>query len=85
MPAITAASGPVAVTGVSGYTGGHMVRELVHHGYEVRACLRDASSWRGQDAIQYLEKLPGVTIVDGYAATHGIHVVVARVSSREWR
>ena len=29
-----------------------MVRELVHHGYKVRACLRDATSWRGQDAIQ---------------------------------
>ena len=37
---------------VSGYTGGHMVRELVHHGYKVRACLRDATSWRGEDAIQ---------------------------------
>ena len=29
-----------------------MVRELVHHGYKVRACLRDATSWRGEDAIQ---------------------------------
>jgi hypothetical protein len=42
-----------------------MVRELVHHGYQVRACLRDAGSWRGEDAIAYLAKLPGVTIVDG--------------------
>ena len=33
MVAISATDGPVAVTGVSGYTGGHMVRELVHHGY----------------------------------------------------
>ena len=65
MPAISALDGPVAVTGVSGYTGGHMVRELVHHGYTVRACLRDATSWRGQDAISYLSKLPGVEIHAG--------------------
>ena len=37
----------------------------VHTHAEVRACLRDAGSWRGEDAIAYLEKLPGVTIVDG--------------------
>ena len=37
----------------------------MHHGYKVRACLRDGSSWRGEDAIQYLEKLPGVEIVTG--------------------
>ena len=65
MPAISAADGPVAVTGVSGYTGGHLVRHLVHHGYTVRACLRDSSSWRGLDAVQYLEKLPGVEIMSG--------------------
>jgi nucleoside-diphosphate-sugar epimerase len=65
MPAISPLDGPVAVTGVSGYTGGHMVRELVHHGYTVRACLRDATSWRGQDAIGYLSKLPGVEIHEG--------------------
>jgi nucleoside-diphosphate-sugar epimerase len=64
MPAISATDGPVAVTGVSGYTGGHMVRELVHHGYTVRACLRDGASWRGQDAIGYLSQLPNVEIVE---------------------
>jgi nucleoside-diphosphate-sugar epimerase len=65
MPAVGPSDGPVAVTGVSGYTGGHLVRHLVHHGYTVRACLRDATSWRGADAVRYLEPLPGVSIVSG--------------------
>ena len=65
MPAISPADGPVAVTGCSGFTGAHLVRELVIHGYRVRACIRDAASWRGQDAVAYLERLPNVEIVDG--------------------
>ena len=65
MSAITPREGPVVVTGCSGNTGGHMVRELALHGYEVRACIRDASSWRGQDCVSYLDRLPNVEIVDG--------------------
>ena len=65
MPAISPNDGPVAVTGCSGFTGGHMVRELVLHGYQVRACVRDANSWRGQDCVNYLSRLPNVDIVDG--------------------
>lgn len=57
--------GPVAVTGCSGFTGAHMVRELVLHGYNVRACIRDANSWRGKDCVNYLGRLPNVDIVDG--------------------
>ena len=65
MPAISPSDGTVAVTGCSGFTGGHMVRELALHGYNVRACIRDANSWRGQDAVSYLSGLPNVDIVDG--------------------
>ena len=65
MASITPADGPVAVTGCTGFTGAHMVRELIHHGYTVRACLRDATSWRGQDGVHYLGRLPNVQIVDG--------------------
>ena len=64
MPEISPHDGPVAVTGCSGNTGGHMVRELVVQGYEVRACIRDANSWRGQDCVDYLNRLPRVEIVD---------------------
>ena len=65
MPAISPLDGPVAVTGCSGNTGGHMVRELVVQGYEVRACIRDANSWRGQDCVDYLSRLPHVEVIHG--------------------
>ena len=65
MTAISPQDGPVAVTGYSGFTGAHMVRGLVLHGYQVRACIRDAGSWRGKDSVQYLSRLPNVQIEDG--------------------
>ena len=41
-----------------------MVRELVLRGYQVRACIRDGASWRGQDCVQYLRRLPRVRVFD---------------------
>ncbi|MCY3810561.1 MAG: NAD-dependent epimerase/dehydratase family protein [Gammaproteobacteria bacterium] len=36
--------GPVAVTGSAGYIGSHIVKDLIEHGYTVRACVRDAAN-----------------------------------------
>lgn len=41
LTAIPPADGPVAVTGASGYIGSWTVRDLLEHGYGVRACVRD--------------------------------------------
>ena len=41
MPAVSPATGPVAVTGASGYIGSWVVHDLVEEGYRVRACVRD--------------------------------------------
>ena len=43
--------GPVAVTGASGFVGSHVVKNLVEHGYDVHACLRDSSR---EDKTSYL-------------------------------
>ena len=42
--AVSPASGPIVVTGASGYIGAWIVRDCVNQGYEVRACVRDAGN-----------------------------------------
>jgi nucleoside-diphosphate-sugar epimerase len=44
MPAVTPASGPVAVTGASGYVGSHVVIALMKRGYNIRACVTDQNN-----------------------------------------
>ncbi|MGR3323202.1 MAG: NAD-dependent epimerase/dehydratase family protein [Pseudooceanicola sp.] len=39
----TSLSGPILVTGASGYIAGHVVRELLERGHHVRGSLRDTS------------------------------------------
>jgi nucleoside-diphosphate-sugar epimerase len=42
--AVSPASGPVAVTGASGFIGSWIVEDCVRQGYTVRACVRDRSN-----------------------------------------
>jgi dihydroflavonol-4-reductase len=46
MAPVSPASGPIAVTGASGYIGSHITRDLMEAGYTVRACVRDRSQPR---------------------------------------
>eukprot|EP00747_Dinoflagellata_sp_TGD_P043772 gnl/TRDRNA2_/TRDRNA2_142882_c2_seq1.p1 gnl/TRDRNA2_/TRDRNA2_142882_c2~~gnl/TRDRNA2_/TRDRNA2_142882_c2_seq1.p1 ORF type:complete len:376 (+),score=78.38 gnl/TRDRNA2_/TRDRNA2_142882_c2_seq1:23-1129(+) len=56
MAPITSADGPVLVTGAAGYIGAYVVKNLVEHGYTVRACVRDASR---KDKTEYLLAMNG--------------------------
>jgi bifunctional dihydroflavonol 4-reductase/flavanone 4-reductase len=46
----------VAVTGAAGFIGGWVVRRLLHKGYRVRACVRDAND---PERTGFLKNMPG--------------------------
>ena len=56
MSGITKKDGPVAVTGASGYIGSRIVEDLLKQGYEVHACVRDASNGKKVDHLIELGK-----------------------------
>ena len=56
MTGITKQDGPVAVTGAGGYIGSRIVEDLLEQGYEVHACVRDASNGKKVDHLIELGK-----------------------------
>ena len=56
MSGIKKQDGPVAVTGASGYIGSRIVEDLLDQGYEVHACVRDASNGKKVDHLIELGK-----------------------------
>src|SRR5512145_2813366 len=48
----------IALTGASGFTGGHLLRRLVARGHTVRALVR-------KESIREELRLPGVVLVEG--------------------
>ena len=56
MSGITKQDGPVAVTGASGYIGSRIVEDLLDQGYDVHACVRDASNSNKVDHLIKLDK-----------------------------
>ena len=56
MSKINKQDGPVAVTGASGYIGSRIVEDLLGQGYDVHACVRDASNVKKVDHLVKLGK-----------------------------
>ena len=58
MPPISPSSGPVAVTGASGYIGSWICYDLMMQGYNVRACVRDTSNPKKVAHLQAMNEYP---------------------------
>ena len=56
MSGIKKQDGPVAVTGASGYIGSRIVEDLLQQGYEVHACVRDASNEKSESFVRTRKK-----------------------------
>ena len=54
MPSVTAADGPVVVTGASGFIGAHTIIALLKRGYDVRGCVTDLGN---KDKTDFLSSL----------------------------
>src|SRR5512145_3251926 len=54
----------IALTGASGYTGGHLLRRLVARGHKVRALVR-------KESVREELLLPGVDLVEGRLGDEG--------------
>ncbi len=72
MPAVTSSSGPVAVTGASGYIGAHTIISLLQRGYDVRACVTDLSN---PNKTGFLKRLNGQ--YDGSITLHQANLLEA--------
>ena len=58
---LTKETGPVVVTGSGGFIGSHIVLNLVKRGYQVRACVRDASNVLANAHLNSMNRIgPGV-------------------------
>ncbi len=55
----TEARGLVAITGATGFIGGHLAAELAGRGWRVRALVRSMPRWHGLAAPPLVEAVPG--------------------------
>ena len=52
-------SGPILVTGASGYVGGRLVHRLLESGYRVRVLARDPARLQGRPWLDKVEVMQG--------------------------